>query len=484
MNAHSSETSTSGGQSPSNHNLPCPSAKPSSTSGSDRFARTPKPKSQRCSGPIHGNTHDRKTTGQEPIYSCSYCRVDRTLLGNPTIEPNGHISRASYIFYGSAPWDAPWLTEHNLAHSLSKGGCNVLFVEPPMSVATPLRRGRSRTMRKLLHIRMRTRQGVSIIQPFVLPPVTNARAQALSTRLVGRQVRSATKRLGLERPVVVAARDTVTLAGPTDELCRVYLIKDWIQAGSDLLGRDEAELTREVRTLASWADISCSISPQLQRGLADEGVESTVLKHGFHAELADLYDRAQTPADIQCLSGPLLGYAGRVDERLDVDILVHLAATFRDATVVLVGPISPRFPHNERQRLLDQDNIVMLGPRARDALPAYVASFDCLLMPYRSSEWMKYGSPLKLWDYLYAGAPIIGSGCVALEDYSPKYLRFALDSRSFAAAVSAALEDGSAGRAERRAYAVENSWEARADQLKQLISSHVDGDIDVAAPSP
>ena len=50
-------------------------------------------------------------------------------------------------------------------------------------------------------------------------------------------------------------------------------------------------------------------------------------------------------------------------------------------------------------------------------LPAYVRYLDCALLPYVDSEWTRYQSPLKLWEYLYSGAPIVGMGSAELQRY-------------------------------------------------------------------
>jgi glycosyltransferase involved in cell wall biosynthesis len=388
-----------------------------------------------------------------------------------------------FVFYGTAAWDAPWLTEQNLAAALAGRGGRVLYVEPPISVATPLRSRSMYDVRRLTRIRLRERDGVALLQPVFVPPVTSSAARRLSAPVMRARVGSAARRLGLAEPVVIAARE---ICDVLDARARVYLAKDWIQAGAGLLGRSQSELANEVRSMAAWADIVCSISTQLQAGLRGAGIDSVVLRHGFHAELAQLYEAAEEPGDLSSLPRPLLGFAGRIDARLDIETIVELAERFPQGTVALVGPISPRLPDDQRGLLEERENIVLLGARSRDVLPAYLAHFDCSLIPYRRSEWSDYGSPLKLWDCLYAGPPIVGSGYVALKEYAPTLLRYADGPDEFIAAVADALRTGQAGIEERRAFALSNSWDARAEQLESLVASVVDGrhaPSDAASPS-
>ena len=383
------------------------------------------------------------------------------------------MTRRSYLLHGTAPWDDPWLTEQNLAHALAARGNRVLFVEPPISAATPLRAGGRRHTGRLLRRGLRRRDGVTLTQPISLPPLSNPRSQALSAPLLRRQLRRAARRAGLTDAVVVSARNTSALTDAVSESLHIYLVKDWIQAGSSLLGRDVDDLNGEVASMVAWADLVCATSPQLQDGLAHTGVKSALLRHGFHAGLAQLYHQPAEPPDLRRLPRPLIGYAGRIDARLDVELLTRLARAIAGGTVVLLGPISPRLPAEQVDELRGEPNIAMLGTRTRQELPAYLRTFDCSVMPYADSEWLRYGSPLKLWDLLYAGPPIVGAGCSSLAEYAPHLVAFARDHDDFISAVLRALRNGRAGEEERRRHALENSWEARASQLEDMVASLV-----------
>ncbi len=386
--------------------------------------------------------------------------------------PNAVAIRAqmgsrNYLIHGSAAWDDPWLTEHNLAHALSDRGNRVLFVEPPMSLATPLRSGSAMGIQRLKRRGLRDEDGISLLQPLALPVLRNRRMQALGAPIVRQQVRRAVESLELNDPIVISTRDAAGLSGFRAEAGRIYLVKDWIQAGGTLLGRDECDLKREVATMAGWADLVCTISPALQSGLRQDGVDSVVLRHGFHAGLAPLYDNGEEPRELKRLPRPLVGYAGRIDGRLDIELLIKLSRRL-GGTLLLVGPVSPRLAADLSDRLRAEPGIELFGTRRRDELPAYLSSLDCSLMPYRDTEWLRYASPLKLWDLLYAGPPIVGSGCLALTEHAPHLLHFATSHDDFIVAVEQAISEGHRGAGRRRQYALENSWDARAAELEGL----------------
>lgn len=392
-----------------------------------------------------------------------------------------------YVVYGSVPWDRAWLTERNLAHALGRRS-RVLYVEPPVTPLMPLRHGLSAwtwpTLRSLARRRPRRVGRVHVYRPVVLPPRTSSAARALSAPLLAQQVRRAAGRVGLSRPVVIAAQYVPGAVGALDERFRVYLVKDWIAAGSSLLSRPEHVLAAERDEMCRTADLVCAISPALNQSLARIGVESVLLRHGFHADLAGRYEDP-VPHELERLPRPLLGYTGSINGRLDFELLAQLADRFVDGSLTLIGEVSGRSDRARLEPLLRRPNVHLLGHKARAELPAYVAALDCALLPYADTEWVRHQSPLKLWDYLYAGAPIVGSGCLALRDFPPPLARFATSAAEFVRFVEEELADGAAGRDARRAFALRNGWDSRADELERLIVAQLGGAADrMAARAP
>jgi glycosyltransferase involved in cell wall biosynthesis len=112
-----------------------------------------------------------------------------------------------------------------------------------------------------------------------------------------------------------------------------------------------------------------------------------------------------------------------------------------------------------------------LGVKGRAELPAYLSHLDCSLMPYRRDEWGRHGSPLKVWDYLYAGPPVAGTGYVALREFPAPLVEYAEGADDFAARVLSALEEPAGAAATRRAHARANTWEARAAQIADIVAA-------------
>jgi hypothetical protein len=367
------------------------------------------------------------------------------------------------IVVGTARWTAPWLTEQNLAFALAQRR-PVLYVEPPQ--IAPRRRGEDGTCR-LRRVRLHGRELV-IFRPVVLPLRSRMLSARASAPLYRAQLRAVVHRLGMEGAVVLVGDSRPGTVGGADERLASYIVKDWVYDDAGLLGRPSADLIAERDQICAAVDVVLAISPSIQDSLAGVGIASEVLRHGFHADLADAYD-GDPPVELMAFPGPRIVFAGRVDARLDVGKLRAVARAFPKGSVVLIGPTSPRMPAEDLAVLTEEPNIYLLGARDRGLLPPYLVHADCLLIPYRDTVWSHHGSPLKLWDYLYAGPPIVGSGYSILSDY-PAFVHFANDDDEFVAAVADAVSDGS-GAEERRAFALANTWDARGRELEAILST-------------
>jgi UDP-galactopyranose mutase len=312
----------------------------------------------------------------------------------------------------------------------------------------------------------------------MLPPVEHPRMRALSQPLLRAQVRRAVARAGLRQPVVLAWRWLPELAGVAGESLRVGVIMDHPAAGASLLGRDPAELEAEASAICEASDLICTTSHPMRELLAVRGWESELVPFGFPVDLIGAFDGAVEPPEYAALPRPLLGYTGGIDDRLDYDLILRLADRFSHGSLVFVGPVSPRLSGSARTALAARANIHLLGPRSRIRLPAYIRYLDAALLPYADSLWTRHQSPMKFWEYLYAGPPIVGAGSAELCRYSPPLMYYADSADAALAMVEQALADPGAGRDERRRFALANTWQDRAAQIDALVAGRLNAGAD------
>src|SRR6202022_2777449 len=105
----------------------------------------------------------------------------------------------SYVIYATMPWNGPWNVEHNIAHAVAARH-PVLYVDPPLSPATPFRYGLTdaspRQLADVVDRRTRRSGRLQVFTPLALPPLTHPRMQRASLPLVRAQIRRAVTRAG------------------------------------------------------------------------------------------------------------------------------------------------------------------------------------------------------------------------------------------------------------------------------------------------
>jgi len=160
------------------------------------------------------------------------------------------------------------------------------------------------------------------------------------------------------------------------------------------------------------------------------------------------------PPEYAMIPEPRVVFTGSLEGWFDDELLEEVARQRPDISFVVIGPA--RIPMRGLRRLR---NVHILGRRSYDDLPAYLAHAQVGIIPYRVSEPTNAVNPLKLYEYLAAGLPVVATAWDELEHMQPPAL-LARGAADFGAALDSVLEDpGDPGV--RRAYAREHSWEAR-----------------------
>jgi UDP-galactopyranose mutase len=154
---------------------------------------------------------------------------------------------------------------------------------------------------------------------------------------------------------------------------------------------------------------------------------------------------------------PRLGYAGVIDERIDVELIGEIAQRRPDWQIVMIGPVVKIDPAS----LPRHSNIHWLGMKDYSSLPEYLAGWDAALMPFALNDSTKYISPTKTPEYLAAGLHVIST---PIRDVERQYgelglVRIEADPAGFVAAVDEALT-----------YQRGFKWRERVDGFLQTLS--------------
>jgi len=308
-----------------------------------------------------------------------------------------------------------------------------------------------------------------VLSPLALPGAGPPALRRRSLGWIAAQTGRAAARLGLSRPILWAFLPTAIEMPDRlrSRLC-VYHCVDHYAANPGVdpewIGALEARMLRR-------ADVVFATSPVLADRLGAMRRDVVSVPNVADVTLFSraLEDELPEPGELAGLSHPRLVYVGNLAAyRVDFELLLAAAREVPGVTLVLIGGrgLGDVTGASESERaLVGRDNVRVIGPRPQEALPAYLRHCDAALIPFLDNEHTQSSLPLKLWEYLAAGLPVVARQLPGLEREAGDLLHLAGDPASFVGAVKAALAEPAERRRERSARARSHDWSARMDRL-------------------
>lgn len=169
---------------------------------------------------------------------------------------------------------------------------------------------------------------------------------------------------------------------------------------------------------------------------------------------------------------PVLGFIGGLKPwKIDYHLLLEVARRRRGWKFVLIGE-SYGGMTTEFKALSKQPNVEILPAVPLEEVPRLMGNFDVGLLPYLNNRYNEGVFPLKFFEYLACGLPVVGCGLPSTAGYAGESIYYLADNDSsdFIAACERALECRDANIAERMAVARSADW---AEKLKQIYASAI-----------
>jgi glycosyltransferase involved in cell wall biosynthesis len=377
------------------------------------------------------------------------------------------------VCVGFADWDTElWTNQHHLMSRLARHN-RVLFVES-LGLRRPQLAGRdlARIARRLRRGLQAPREvdGLHVLSPLVVPLHRSRLVRALNARLLPWLVRRAVRRLQLHAPIlwgyVPQAEVLIEAVGPS---LVVYHCVDDI-AAHELI--DTASFRAAEERFAARADLVLASAPALAERLRK--ISANVMDAPNVAD-TDLFSRALEPgpldAGMAALPTPRIVFTGAIAAaKLDLVMLAQMARLRPSWSFALVGPVGAGDPHTDVSALASEPNVHLLGLRSYSQLPAVLRGADAGLIPYARNELTNSIFPMKVYEYLAAGLPVVASPLPALANIAE--IRTAPDAAGIVALLEQELsEDSPERRAERSLTARAHSWDRRLEEIAAAIDA-------------
>lgn len=377
------------------------------------------------------------------------------------------------VCVGFNDWDAEsWSNQQHLMSRLAASGTPVLFIE-----SLGLRRpelGSGRDLRRIARrlgtgLRApRHRGNVTVLAPLVLPLHGYAAVRALNAVVLRRQVAVAARRLGMRRPILWAyVPQAEVLLRALDPEQVVYHCVDDIAAQE---GIDEASFNAAEARFVPEADLVLASAPPLAERMHRLSDHVLLAPNVADTDLfATALDDGPLDPALAPLPAPRIVFVGAVAARkVDFDLVAAIAVARPGWSLVLVGPVGLGDPTTDVSALQALSNVHLLGVRRQDELPAILRGADAGLIPYRSTRLTASIFPMKLYEFLSSGVPLVATGLPSVAGVD------GVELVEGAAATIDALERALAATPERRralsTAAAAHSWSARLAEIDVALS--------------
>ena len=377
------------------------------------------------------------------------------------------------IFVSLENWDEVWRRNQFICDALAARfpQSKILFVGPPRDVSSSLRRRKPGELAGPGTWTVPTRSNITVTRPLKWLPNSMTAGQRLNERMAVHHVRRVARELGICAPLLwLNPHHAVSMVGHLGERAVVYdVTDDWTELDqstreAQLIARQDAELCRRADAVIVCSERLFEKKSVLARNLH-------LIPNGVHvAHYESVLDRSlPMPPETAAWKRPVLGYTGTVHaSRVDIDLVEDLARTYRDGSIALIGP--DFLSSQDAARLDALGNVHRVPPVPYSRIPDYMRAFDVCIVPHRISPFTESLNPIKLWEYLAAGKPIVSTAVPGFRDF-PEHVRIGTSAGTFADCVADALrEDGDKSEARRR-EARHHSWDARVDDVVRVLGS-------------
>jgi glycosyltransferase involved in cell wall biosynthesis len=329
----------------------------------------------------------------------------------------------------------------------------------------------------------RAEDGLIVVTPVTLPFYSNPLCRILNRFLLAWQMRLLMVAFDLRDPILwIAIPTAAEVAGRLGEQLLVYQVSDKYEANR----MDHATSSDTIATMhhkmLDKADIIYFSGRKLYEeettAIPEIAARSKLLQQAvdfdhFAAATLDNPDLGfpnGPPADILGIPKPRLGYFGAIETwLLDQDLIRYVSSQRPEWHWIFIGL---------KTGPLDIEalpNVHYLGSKPYSELPGYAREFQVCVLPWTTNnEFVSYGSPIKVREYLATGKPVVITPLYEYESMDG-ILRIARDYGDFIRKVEDALtKDTEAQRCARQQAIESSTWNVRAEEVSDDLAALIE----------
>ena len=173
---------------------------------------------------------------------------------------------------------------------------------------------------------------------------------------------------------------------------------------------------------------------------------------------------------------PIVGYVGGINYRLDFSLLDRLIKNNPQWQFVFYGP-KQKYPKEDLQfqtefwikKLKNYKNVIFGESKNRYHVYGVIKNFDVAIIPYNEDiAFNKYCYPMKVFEYLYFGKPIVSTEIKELK--TKVFIKTAKNVKEFEKLIKKLLiSNKSLNYKRNKKIAIQNSWQNKIEKMSKII---------------
>lgn len=379
------------------------------------------------------------------------------------------------VVFGNNYWGSPYqVGSHFFAREFSKAGCDVLYISDPINLGHKILAKNDPDLIKRAGYSspVQVEEGIWAYVPDVLiscmrrPLLDNRMILDNWWRLSLPSVKGVISKAGFHNPDFVFFNSLhfnwALREYPKARTC--LRMADW---NSGMSGTPRAAVQAQLELMekcdhvyaASQAAIDDHFSKDTSRTIE-------FLPNGV--DLDSLNDGNPFPEEYRSSKGlgrKIAVYVGAIDDRFDLALVRSLARAMPELDIYIIGKIT------RTDDVLDGaiENLKFIGPRPFAEISSYLEHADVGLMPQtRSCPAADYFNPLKMYQYMYFGLPIVSTWWKELGYLAPP-IDIVSDADGFVEKVREAVSRGAHERGKYEDFLTSHTWRGSFDIVRKSL---------------
>jgi len=387
------------------------------------------------------------------------------------VEEHEGLKGEDIVTLSTQDWNDLWTRKQRFVLQFARQGNRVLYVETQFHWVSYVRQFRKHWRRVFLFAlgARRVEENLFVYTPPLLVPAFQVfpSLAKVNNFVLGIALKRVMKKLGMKSPVLwIYTHFNKSLIKKLGAKKALYECVDDYSGAKGLIKREvvikqEAETLKEVNAAIVTAE---SLRPsKLAYNSRIHVVCNAANVSHFNRAVSEKHIE---PVDLSGVGRPRLVFLGMTQYWVDLELLDYIAGEKPEWQIVMIGPVAVDVRRFERAK-----NMHFLGNKPYDDLPDYMAYCDVALNPYRVDDVAKGCSPLKLYEYLAAGLPVVSTEMPEARKFD-KIVTVASNYEMFVLAVEEILIRDAGSREELKKQALaesqKHSWEKRFREVEKI----------------